>query len=106
MTPGEMIGATQEQEARAVKLFELSQLPEFQTVYDVLWAVGQDFFCLPPRRPEDVPAWTTFTYGDFFVRHIMGRIQHEIELGARLSNREEGEPHDAENDGHHPRRRA
>lgn len=93
-------------ERRAVEMFELAQVPQFQALLNLLQHIEGSWYAEPPRTEEQRAAWETFTYIDFSVRHILTQIQSEIELGARLSNQETaGEP-EHEDDGHNGRRRA
>lgn len=89
---------------RALAIYELSKLPQYSSLIALLTNVATDWYSNPPRSQEQRAAWETFTYVDFTVRHVIARLHSEIELGARLSNDEPGEPND-ETDGHNRRRR-
>lgn len=88
---------------RSRKLYELSALPQFSALIELLQDFGLRYFANLPKDINGVPAFMSFAYVQWMSSALLTELRNEIEVGRRLSTEIEGKP-DAEKDGYHGER--
>lgn len=68
-----------------VDLYELSQMPQFPALFELLKVVANDHYAPMPRTADQVVAYETSNAVDNTIRAITMKLRSSIEVGMRLT---------------------
>ena len=76
------------QEDISLALFELSEMPQFGAILELLRRVAADYHAPMPKKGEDVTAYNTSNFVSNTIREVMQGLQVEVSIGRRIATTE------------------